>query len=58
MTTIDDGEACKPMNRDPYITRAPTTLPTTEMVFDTLLRICIQCVVDICFYTISRTKLI
>ena len=49
MTTIDDGEACKPMNRDPYITRAPTTLPTTEMVFDTLLRICIQCVVYINF---------
>ena len=47
MTTIDDGEACKPMNRDPYITRAPTTLPTTEMVFDTLLGICIQCVVYI-----------
>ena len=44
MTTIDDGEACKPMSRDPYVTRAPTVLPTTEMVFNTLYRICIQCV--------------
>ena len=44
MTTIDDGEACKPMSRDPYVTRAPTVLPTTEMVFNTLCRICIQCV--------------
>ena len=47
MTTIDDGERCQPMIRDPYITRAPTVQPTTEMVFNSTLRICIQCVVNI-----------
>lgn len=47
MTTIEDGEGCKPMSRDPYITRAPTAQPTTEMVLNSLMRICIQCVISI-----------
>ena len=47
MTTIDDGEGCTPMSRDPYITRPPTVKPTTEIVSNSLIRICVQCVVNI-----------